>query len=209
MLPYQNKAYSKQAYYSTQKLGFRNFVWGYWAYANLHLHWDIATEADNMIIQDSYRGPGFLLTDSARLLRKLIDRRLQPLGLSRAQWSILAILSNHEGLSQSQISDELEIEKSTVGRLIDQVEKSGWIERRPILGDRRLWGVHLTDQARQLIANVESVILNTRTEMLRGLSAEQQQDLSEILQTVKSNLSAALELDQAQLHLQKFEDATD
>jgi len=162
-----------------------------------------------MIIHDSYRGPGFLLTDSARLLRKLIDRRLQPLGLSRAQWSILAILSNHEGLSQSQISDELEIEKSTVGRLIDQVEKSGWIERRPILGDRRLWSVHLTNQARELIAEVERVILHTRAEMLHGLSAEQQQDLSEILQTVKSNLSAALELDQAQLHLQKFEDATD
>jgi hypothetical protein len=44
--------------------------------------------------------------------------------------------------------------------------------------------------------------------MLRGLSVEQQQDLSGILQTVKSNLSAALELDQAQLHSQKFEDAT-
>jgi MarR family transcriptional regulator for hemolysin len=161
-----------------------------------------------MIIHDSYRGPGFLLTDSARLLRKLIDRRLQPLGLTRAQWSVLAILSNHEGLSQSQISDALEIEKSTAGRLIDQVEKSGWIERRPILGDRRLWGVHLTDQARELIADVESVILQTRTEMLRGLSIEQQQDLSEILQTVKLNLSTALELDQAQLHLHKFEDAT-
>lgn len=157
-----------------------------------------------MIIQDSHRGPGFLLTDSARLLRKLIDRRLQPLGLSRAQWSVLAILSNHDGLSQSQISDGIEIEKSTAGRLIDQVEKSGWIERRPIPGDRRLWGVHLTDQARELIAEVERVILQTRTEMLRGLSAEQQQNLSEILQTVKSNLSTALELDQGQLHLQKF-----
>ncbi|MDS4022910.1 MAG: MarR family transcriptional regulator [Candidatus Competibacter sp.] len=159
-----------------------------------------------MIIQDSYRGPGFLLTDAAHLLRKLIDRRLQPLGLSRAQWSILAILSNHEGLSQSQISDELEIEKSTTGRLIDQVERSGWIERRPIPGDRRLWGIHLTDRARQLIAEVESIVLNTRAEMLRGLSAEQQQYLSEILQTVKSNLSTALEFDQTQLHVQKFGD---
>ncbi len=160
-----------------------------------------------MIIHDSYRGPGFLLTDSARLLRKLIDRRLQPLGLSRAQWSILAILSNHDGLSQSQISDELEIEKSTAGRLIDQVEKSGWIERRPIPGDRRLWGIHLTDRARRLIAEVESIVLHTRAEMLRGLSAEQQHDLSALLQTVKGNLAAALELDQAQLHSQRFEDA--
>jgi DNA-binding MarR family transcriptional regulator len=115
-------------------------------------------------------------------------------------------LSNHEGLSQSQISDELEIEKSTTGRLIDQVERSGWIERRPIPGDRRLWGIHLTDQARQLIAEVESVVLNTRAEMLRGLSAEQQQHLSEVLQTVKSNLSAALEFDQTQLHVQEFGD---
>lgn len=159
-----------------------------------------------MIIQDFSRGPGFLLTDSARLLRKLIDRRLQPLGLSRAQWSILAILSNRDGLSQSQISDELEIEKSTTGRLIDQVEKSGWIERRPIPGDRRLWGIHLTDRARQLIAEVESIILQTRAEMLHGLSAEQQQCLSELLQTVKANLSAALELDQAQLQAQRFEE---
>ncbi len=159
-----------------------------------------------MIIRDSYRGPGFLLTDAAHLLRKLIDRRLQPLGLSRAQWSILAILSNHEGLSQSQISDELEIEKSTTGRLIDQVERSGWIERRPIPGDRRLWGIHLTDQARQLITEVESVVLNTRAEMLRGLSVEQQQTLSEMLQMVKVNLSVALEFDQTQLHVQEFGD---
>lgn len=159
-----------------------------------------------MIIQDFSRGPGFLLTDSARLLRKLIDRRLQPLGLSRAQWSILAILSNRDGLSQSQISDELEIEKSTTGRLIDQVEKSGWIERRPIPGDRRLWGIHLTDRARQLIAEVESIVLQTRAEMLHGLSAEQQQCLSELLQTVKANLSAALELDQVQLQARRFEE---
>jgi DNA-binding MarR family transcriptional regulator len=148
-----------------------------------------------MIIHDSQRGAGFLLTDSARLLRKLIDRRLQPLGLSRAQWSVLAILSNHEGVSQSQISQELEIEKSTAGRLIDQVEKSGWIERRPILGDRRLWSIHLTDQARQLLVEIERVIMHAREDMLRGLSDEQQNTLTDLLRTVKLNLADALELD--------------
>lgn len=148
-----------------------------------------------MIIHDSQRGAGFLLTDSARLLRKLIDRRLQPLGLSRAQWSVLAILSNHEGVSQSQISQELEIEKSTAGRLIDQVEKSGWIERRPIPGDRRLWSIHLTDQARQLLVEIERVIMHAREDMLRGLSEEQQNTLTDLLRAVKLNLADALELD--------------
>jgi len=151
-----------------------------------------------MIIDDSQRGSGFLLTETARLLRKLIDRRLQPLGLTRAQWSILAILSNQEGLSQSHISARLEIEKSTVGRLIDQVEKSGWIERRLVPGDRRVWGIHLTERARQLLAQVETLILRSRTEMLHGLSAEQQEHLSAMLQTVKSNLAAALDLDRSE-----------
>jgi len=150
-----------------------------------------------MIVQDSDRGPGFLLTEAARLLRKLIDRRLQPLGLTRAQWSVLAILSYHDGLSQSQLADELEIEKTTAGRLIDHIEKSAWIERRPIPGDRRLWGVHLTERARPLIAEVEQIILSTRADMLRSLSSEQRHHLSEALHTVKTNLSKALDIDRS------------
>lgn len=150
-----------------------------------------------MMINDSDRGFGFLLTETARLFRKLLDRRLHPLGLSRAQWSVLAILSNRDGLSQSQLAEILEIEKTTTGRLIDHVEKSGWIERRPIPGDRRLWGVHLTEQARPLIAEVERIVLATRKEMLSELSPPQQQELSHALQAVKASLSRALNVDQS------------
>jgi len=150
-----------------------------------------------MLINDTDRGFGFLLTETSRLLRKLIDRRLHPLGLTRAQWSVLAILSNRDGLSQSQLAEMLEIEKTTAGRLIDHVEKRGWIERRPIPGDRRSWGVCLTEQARPLIAEVERIVLSTRTEMLSGLSPEQQHDLSLALQAVKANLSKALSMDQS------------
>jgi DNA-binding MarR family transcriptional regulator len=157
----------------------------------------VTLEPLKMIINDSDRGLGFLLTETARLLRKLIDRRLHPLGLTRAQWSVLAILSNRDGLSQSQLAEMLEIEKTTTGRLIDHLEKSSWVERRPIPGDRRLWGVYLTQQARPLIAEIERIVLATRTEMLAGLSPEQQQELSQALQMVKSNLSNALSADQS------------
>jgi DNA-binding MarR family transcriptional regulator len=150
-----------------------------------------------MIINDSDRGFGFLLTETARLFRKLLDRRLHPLGLSRAQWSVLAILTHRDGLSQSQLAEILEIEKTTAGRLIDHVQKSGWIERRPIPGDRRLWGVYLTDQARPLITEVERIVLATRVAAMDGLSPSQQQDLSHALLAVKTSLSRALSVDQS------------
>lgn len=145
-----------------------------------------------MMINESDRGFGFLLTETARMYRKLLDRRLQPLGLSRAQWSVLAILAVRDGLSQSQLAEMLEIEKTTTGRLIDHVEKSGWIERRPIPGDRRLWGVYLTEQARPLIAEVERIVLGTRMDVLDGLSPKQQEALSHALLTVKASLTTAL-----------------
>lgn len=146
-----------------------------------------------MIIHEADKGLGFLLTDTARMFRKLIDRRLQPFGLTRAQWAVLAMLGSRDGVSQSDLAEELEIEKSTVGRLIDHVEARGWIERRPMATDRRLWRVHLTEQARPLIQRVTQVILATRTEMLHGLTVEQQRQLSDALASVKSNLSSALD----------------
>jgi len=64
----------------------------------------------------------------------------------------------------------------------------------------------LTDRARQLLVQVETVILRSRTEMLQGLSAAQQDYLSEILQTVKASLSGALELDRSEPHARRSED---
>lgn len=159
-----------------------------------------------MLISEADRGFGFLLTEAARLLRKLLDRRLHPLGLTRAQWSVLAILASRDGLSQSQLAEILEIEKTTAGRLIDHVEKSGWVERRPIPGDRRLWGVYLTERAGPLIAEVEKIVLSTRAEMLSGLSRQQQQELSAALQSVKASLQHALNAEQPGPATQEQED---
>jgi DNA-binding MarR family transcriptional regulator len=159
-----------------------------------------------MMINDADRGFGFLLSETARMLRKLLDRRLQPLGLSRAQWSVLAILAHRDGLSQSQLAEILEVEKTTTGRLVDHVEKRGWVERRPIPGDRRLWGVYLTEQARPLIVEVQRIVLNTRLDALDGLGPTQQRDLCAALLEVKASLKKALRADPSELAPEEADD---
>jgi MarR family transcriptional regulator for hemolysin len=148
-----------------------------------------------MLIDQTERGIGFLLTDVSHLLRKVIDRRLQPQGLTRAQWAVLASLANGEGVTQSDLADQLEIEKSTAGRLIDHMADNGWVERRPIPGDRRSWGVHLTERARPLIARVEEIVRKTREEALRGLEEDEKRVLSAAVETMKANLRAILDED--------------
>lgn len=150
-----------------------------------------------MLIDRTERGIGFLLTEVSHLLRKVIDRRLQPQGLTRAQWAVLASLASGEGITQSELADQLEIEKSTAGRLIDHMEENGWVERRPVPGDRRSWGIYLTAKARPLITRIEEIVLKTREEALRGLSEQEKRIVSAAVERIKTNLRSILDDDRA------------
>src|SRR4051795_8272756 len=80
---------------------------------------------------------GFLISDVARLLRTAFDRRVRRLGLTRSQWLVINRLHRRPGATQSELAEMLEVEKATAGRMVDRMEKKGWVERRPDAGDRR------------------------------------------------------------------------
>ena len=61
---------------------------------------------------------GFLLHDVSRLLRVRFDRRARALGLTRAQWRVLAHLAPRQGINQSNLAEILEVETITLGRHI-------------------------------------------------------------------------------------------
>jgi MarR family transcriptional regulator, transcriptional regulator for hemolysin len=132
---------------------------------------------------------GFVVHDVARLLRKRFDQRARALGLTRAQWQVLAHLSRNEGINQSGLAEILEIENITVGRLIDRLEEAGWVERRLCGHDRRVRLLHLTDKAKPILGRMRALGEETRGDALSGLSAEQQATLLNMLRHVRANLS--------------------
>ena len=131
---------------------------------------------------------GYTITDVARLLRTVFDRRVRPLGLTRAQWVTIARLHRRPGLSQSEVADLLEIEKATAGRLIDRMEGKGWIERRADPLDRRINRLHLTDEAKRMYALIWPLAEATVEEALSGLTVTERQTLARLMQNVKGRL---------------------
>src|SRR5687767_13222468 len=93
------------------------------------------------------RSLGFLVADVARLLRRSMDRRLQALGLTQAQWRAIIHLSRNEGMTQATLAESLEIQPITLTRLIDRMESAGWVERRMHPLDRRAVQLYLTSQS--------------------------------------------------------------
>lgn len=130
----------------------------------------------------------FLFHDVARLMRRDFNRKVQDLGLTQAQWQILVRVSYMEGARQAQIAEVLEMQPISVARMVDRMEAAGWLERRADPDDRRALNIYLTSKAEPILEEMRLRAAETRKLALKGLSADQQAGLTEILQKIRSNL---------------------
>ena len=142
-----------------------------------------------MFREDLSRNFGFILNDVARLLRTAFDRRVKSLGLTRSQWWVLNHLFRNDGVTQSELADILEVEKATLGRLLDRLEAKGWVRRESHAGDRRAKRVFLTEEIEPALKTMRAAAADLRRDALVGLSVEDQTRFVDALLAIKANLS--------------------
>jgi len=142
-----------------------------------------------MFREDLSRNFGFILNDVARLLRTAFDRRVKSLGLTRSQWWVLNHLYRNDGITQSELADILEVERATLGRLLDRLETKGWVRRESHVGDRRAKRVFLTEEVEPALKAMRAAAAELRRDALSGISAEDQSRFVDALLAVKANLS--------------------
>ena len=134
------------------------------------------------------RNFGFLVHDVARLMRVAYDRRARELGLTRSQWWVLNNLFRNQGITQSELADILEIEKASLGRLLDRLEAKGWVERRADPADRRAKRLHLTGEVQALIRGLRALAADLRADAMDGLHEADRQRFVDTLLVIKANL---------------------
>ena len=132
---------------------------------------------------------GFLIHDAARLLRRRFEARGSEYGLSAAQWRLLVHLVRHEQLPQARLAELLEIEPISVSRLIDRMEQSGWVERRPSPADRRVRLVHPTEKSLTAFNEVRAMAGEVYDAALDGLTRAERDTLMHGLRTITRNLA--------------------
>jgi len=133
---------------------------------------------------------GFLIHDVSRLRRTVYDQRLKPLGITRSQWWVLANLSRHdgEGFMQIELARLLDVGKVTLGGLIDRLEENGFVKRAPDKIDRRSKRVLPSRKGLALIHKLEAIGSVVNAEIMKGMSAEEETLLIQLLNKMKTNL---------------------
>jgi DNA-binding MarR family transcriptional regulator len=139
--------------------------------------------------EDLSRNFGFILNDVARLMRTTFDRRVRSLGFTRSQWWVLNHLFRNDGVTQSELAVILEVEKATLGRLLDRMEAKGWVRREEHASDRRAKRVYLTEEVQPAIKAMRAAAAELRRDALSGLPPEKQDQFVDTLLTIKANLS--------------------
>jgi DNA-binding MarR family transcriptional regulator len=134
---------------------------------------------------------GFLISDVSRLMRKRFDERARLIGVTRAQWRTLFVVSRNEGANQGVLADILEVEPITLCRMIDRLEESGMLERRRDPADRRAWQIFITDKARPLIDQLLVIGEDMFEHALDGMSDATRTELFAALKLIQSNLNDA------------------
>ena len=109
--------------------------------------------------------------------------------VTRAQWWVLAYLSRHDGMMQTQLADVLEVGKASLGDVIESLERSGWVERRPDPTDKRAKRVYLAKAAQGLIKRMTAMENEFNSQILVELSGTERAELSRSLQKIKLALA--------------------
>lgn len=131
---------------------------------------------------------GFLMHDVSRLRRMVFDEFMKPLGVTRSQWWVLAHLARRDGMTQSDLAQDLEVGKAALGGLIDRLEAGGFVQRRPDAVDRRVKRIYLNSTGTRMLKEMQLRSYEMSERILEGLSEEQRQDLTDMLGLVKRNL---------------------
>lgn len=129
--------------------------------------------------------------ETAHTLRRAFDRRAAALGVTRAQWRVLAHLGRTPGQRQVELAERMDIEPITLCRIIDRLAEAGLVERRRDAADRRAWQLHLCPKAEPLLERLHLLADEMSGQAFAGLDQDQIDATRSALATVRDNLLTA------------------
>ena len=129
-----------------------------------------------------------LFAQICRLKHARIHTLLETLGLYRGQPSVLQALWEQEGLMHTELARRLQVQPATITKMLQRMEKAGFVERRPDPDDQRVSRVYLTDAGRAVRADVQQVWRQLEEEAFAGFTLEERVLLRRFFLQVRENL---------------------
>jgi DNA-binding MarR family transcriptional regulator len=138
--------------------------------------------------------PGYLLWRLATKLRAAVDRELAPLGLTHAQYTLLASLYGFSRggaqPSQRELADWTGLEPIFVSKLARALEQAGLIERTGHPGDLRAVQLRLTDDGAAVAERAIAIVRAFQEELTAPIGGTRSQPARDLVRTLQTLLGS-------------------
>lgn len=114
---------------------------------------------------------------------------MEEIGIYKGQPPILNLLIDHDGCTQKEMSELLQLAPATVTKTLQRMECSGFVERRTDSQDQRSTRVYLTSSGRATLQQVKKREQKIAEEVLVGFEPEERESLIDYLTRMRDNLT--------------------
>lgn len=129
---------------------------------------------------------GFLLAKAYQRACLIFKEHFEEYDLTPQQFGLLGFLWQEDGITQAVLSARSQIDRTTMGGLIDRLEKEGLVVRRAHPEDRRAYRVCLTEKGKALQPELTPLALKAQEKLIAKLSPEEVESLKALLEKLRS-----------------------
>ena len=124
-------------------------------------------------------------------LKQFLAAKLREMGvpLTPEQFMLIDILWNQGEMTQQQLADQLQKDKNSVTKLVDAIEKKGFVVRKQNPHDRRANTLVLTEKANELKPGAKQKGISILDQILEGISEDELRAFLSTLRKLNSNMT--------------------
>ncbi|WP_189969707.1 MarR family winged helix-turn-helix transcriptional regulator [Streptomyces violascens] len=124
---------------------------------------------------------GLLMYRAHQLARARANQAAQPTGIELQHAGVLTTIQSGQIRSQRELGAALGIDKSTLVRIVDDLEHRNLLKRRRAPHDRRAYEIVITEEGEQRLHEASELFRGAMRELLEVFDAAQQHQLHQLL----------------------------
>lgn len=126
-------------------------------------------------------------------MTRILNIYLKPFHVTTEQWGVLRTLNETDHISQKELSERTDKDQATLTKILDLLEKNGFIERKPNPTDRRSFLIQITEKGRELSEELTPYMERIFQKIADRIQEEKLEVYQEVLLSLEKNIDALLE----------------
>jgi DNA-binding MarR family transcriptional regulator len=128
---------------------------------------------------------------TASELSYAVDQHFRPFDITPSQYNVLRILRGvgADGLCRNEISERMVTATPDMSRLLDRMERAGWVTRERAVDDRRQVSTYITKSGMELLATLETPTRDFVTQLFSGTAVSDLKAVLKVNDQIRTKLS--------------------